>query len=87
MSLNTIIDRAGKLECHYPSEKKPHVRQTLTASIGALVLHDGTIHRWSPFAVEKWTLIISIDDYSGKILFADFFPPEATWVQCRPFRL
>jgi hypothetical protein len=34
---------------------------------------------WSPFAQEKWTLMTSIDDYSRKLLFADFFPSETTW--------
>jgi hypothetical protein len=28
---------------------------------------------------KKWTLITSIDDYSRKILFADFVPRETTW--------
>ena len=51
----------------------------LTASIGALIQHDGSTHRWSPFSEEKWTLITSIDDYSRMLLFADFFPGETTW--------
>lgn len=80
VSLNTIIDRAKKLGCHQPRrKKKAHDREVLTASIGALIQHDGSTHRWSPFAEEKWTLITSIDDYSRKILFADFFPAESTW--------
>ena len=89
VSLNTIIDRAKKLGCHQPRrKKKAHDREVLTASIGALIQHDGSTHRWSPFAEEKWTLtpapnircgVTSIDDYSRKILFADFFPAESTW--------
>jgi len=93
VSLNTIIDRAKKLGCHQPRrKKKAHDREVLTASIGALIQHDGSTHRWSPFAEEKWTLITSIDDYSrpgqpalavqgifDKILFVDFFPAESTW--------
>jgi hypothetical protein len=51
----------------------------LTASIGALVQHDASRHLWSPFAQEKWALITSLDDYSRKILFADFFPAETSW--------
>ncbi len=54
-------------------------RQVVTAAIGALVQHDASIHRWSPFASEKWTLITSIDDYSRKLLFADFFLQETAW--------
>lgn len=80
ISLNTIIDRAKKLGCHRPRKKrKTHDREVLTASIGALIQHDGSTHRWSPLTKQKWTLITSIDDYSRKILFADFFPAESTW--------
>jgi len=80
VSVNTIIDRAKKLGCHKPRrKKKAHDREVLTASIGALIQHDGSTHRWSPFAKEKWTLITSIDDYSRKLLFADFFSGETTW--------
>ena len=52
---------------------------TMTTSIGALVQHDASLHLWSPYAQEKWTLITSIDDFSRKLLFADFFPQENTW--------
>ena len=65
VSLYTIIDRAKKLNCHQPrKKKKAHDREVLTASVGALIQHDGSTHRWSPYTKEKWTLITSIDDYS-----------------------
>jgi hypothetical protein len=84
VSVTTIIDRAKKLNCHKPRRKrKVHDRQVLTASIGALVQHDASTHLWSPFAEEKWVLITSIDDYSRKLLFADFFPMETTWAHIR----
>ena len=74
VSATTITDRAKKLECYKPHRKgKAHDRQVVTAAIGALVQHDASLHLWSPFAEEKWTLITSIDDYSRKLLFADFF--------------
>ena len=80
VSINTIIDRAKKLGCHKPrKKKKAHDREVLTESVGALIQHDGSTHRWSPFAEKKWTLISSIDDYSRMILFADFFSGETTW--------
>jgi hypothetical protein len=80
VSVTTIIDRAKKLGCHKPRRKrKVHDREVLTASIGALVQHDASLHMWSPASKEKWILITSIDDYSRKILFADFFPRETTW--------
>ena len=87
VSVNTIIDRAKKLGCHKPRKKKKvHDREVLTASVGALIQHDGSTHRWSPFAKQKWTLISSIDDYSRMILFADFFPGETTWAHIQATR-
>lgn len=80
VSVTTIIRRAKSMDCYKPHRKrKVHDREVLTASIGALVQHDASIHLWSPYAQEKWTLITSIDDYSRKLLFADFFPRETTW--------
>ena len=80
VSVTTIIDRAKKLDCHKPRrQRKVHDREVLTASIGALVQHDASLYLWAPEAREKWTLITSIDDYSRKILFADFVPAETTW--------
>lgn len=81
VSVPTIIDRAKRLECYIPRKKKrkSHDRQVLTASPGALVQHDSSLHLWSPFAADKWTLITSIDDFSRKLLFADFFRKETTW--------
>jgi hypothetical protein len=81
VSVPTIIDRAKRLECYTPRKKKrkAHDRQVLTASPGALVQHDSSLHLWSPFAADKWTLITSIDDFSRKLLFADFFLKETTW--------
>jgi transposase len=80
VSVTTIIDRAKGLDCYKPRKKrKSHDRQVLTASIGALVQHDSSLHLWSPFAEDKWVLITSIDDFSRMLLFADFFPRETTW--------
>jgi hypothetical protein len=80
VSVTTIINRAKTLGCHNPRrKKKSHDREVITSSIGALVQHDASPHLWSPFAQEKWALITSIDDFSRKILFADFFPTETTW--------
>jgi len=80
VSVTTIIQRAKGLDCYKPRRKgKAHDREVLTASIGALVQHDASLHLWSPYAQGKWTLITSIDDFSRKLLFADFFPQENTW--------
>jgi hypothetical protein len=80
VSVTTIIDRAKKLDCHKPRRRRRvHDREVVTASIGALIQHDASTHLWCPQANEKWTLITSIDDFSRKLLFADFYRSETTW--------
>ena len=80
VSLPTVIDRAKRLDCYKPPHKiKAHDREVITATSGDLIQHDASLHLWSPFASEKWTLITSLDDYSRKILYADFVPSETTW--------
>lgn len=80
VSVTTIIERARKLSCHKPRKKKrEHDREVLTESIGALIQHDSSLHMWSPLSGLKWYLITSIDDYSRKLLYADFVEKETTW--------
>ncbi|MFC1902525.1 hypothetical protein ACFLX4_00445 [Chloroflexota bacterium] len=55
----------------------------VTTAIGALVQHDASHHRWSPYAGERWVLITSLDDFSRKILYADFFEQESTWAHIK----
>jgi hypothetical protein len=80
VSATTITKRAKELDCYHPHRKhKVHDREVITAAIGALVQHDASTHLWSPFAKEKWTLITSLDDYSRKLLYADFVERETSW--------
>ena len=80
VSSPTIIARAKDFGCYQPHpRKKAHDREVVTAAIGALIQHDASHHRWSPYANEKWALITSLDDFSRKILYADFFEQETTW--------
>ena len=80
VSTTTVIKRAKALKCYQPKKKgKVHDREVLTASIGDLIQHDASLHKWSPYAEEKWTLITSLDDYSRMLLYADFVPEENTW--------
>jgi hypothetical protein len=80
VSVPTIIARAKQLDCYQPKRKhKTHEREVVTTAIGALVQHDASLHLWSPYATQKWTLITSIDDYSRLLLFADFVPQETSW--------
>jgi len=84
VSSPTIIARAKSLGCYQPHpRKKAHDREVLTTAIGALIQHDASHHRWSPYAGEKWALITSLDDFSRKILYADFFEQESTWADIK----
>jgi transposase InsO family protein len=84
VSVPTIINRAKALGCHKGRPKKKiHDREVLTTAIGALIQHDASHHLWSPCAQEKWVLISSLDDYSRKLLYADFFKAETTWAHIR----
>jgi hypothetical protein len=84
VSVPTIITRAKALGCYKErSKKKLHDREVLTTAIGALIQHDASHHLWSPYAQEKWVLISSLDDYSRKLLYADFFKAETTWAHIR----
>jgi hypothetical protein len=84
VSVPTIIDRAKHLGCYKGRPKqKAHDRQVLTTAIGALIQHDASHHRWSPYAKEKWVLISSLDDYSRKLLYAEFFEEETSWAHIR----
>lgn len=80
VSIPTIIRRAKEMECYRPRRKeKAHDREVVTSAVGALIQHDASHHLWSPFATEKWVLITSLDDFSRKLLFAQFFAEESTW--------
>jgi len=84
VSLSTIIDRAKGLGCYQPRpKKKPHDREVVTTAIGALIQHDASHHKWSPYAGERWVLITSIDDFSRKLLYADFLEQETTWAHIK----
>ena len=79
LSLLTIIDRAKRFGFYDKKKKqKAHERQVLTNYIGELLQHDSSHHRWSPYADNKWYLITTLDDFSRKILYGDFFESETS---------
>lgn len=80
VSLPTIIDRAkehGYYHAHKP--KRIHDREVITNFVGELVQHDSSHHQFSPYMATKLYLITSLDDYSRRLLFADFYQRESTW--------
>lgn len=84
VSVPTIIARAKNLGCYQSQpKKKAHDREVVTTAIGTLIQHDASHHRWSPYAKEKWVLITSLDDFSRKLLYADFVDEETTWAHIR----
>jgi hypothetical protein len=84
VSLPTIINRAKGLSCYQPQpRKKAHDREVVTTAIGALIQHDGSHHRWSPYAKEKWVPITSLDDFSRMLLYADLFEQETYWAHIK----
>jgi len=81
VSTTTIIKRAKSLGCYQVKKRKNdvHDREVITSSAGDLIQHDASIHKWSPYAKTKWTLITSLDDYSRMMLYADFVESETSW--------
>ncbi len=88
VSLPTIIDRAKRLGCYQPHpKKKAHDREVITTAIGALIQHDASHHRWSPYAKDRWVLITSLDDFSRKLLYADFWEKETSWAHIQAAKI
>ncbi len=84
VALSTIIDRAKALGCYQAHpKKKAHDREVVTTAIGALIQHDASHHRWSPYAKDRWALFVSLDDFSRKILYADLWEQETTWAHIK----
>lgn len=81
VSTTTVIKRAIQQGCYQPKKKRKerHDRQVLTAAVGDLIQHDASLHKWSPYAAHKWTLITSLDDYSRLLVYADFVEAETSW--------
>jgi len=81
VSLPTIIDRAKKYGFYLKKPKrKTHDREVLTNYAEELIQHDSSLHKWSPYASEKWYLITSIDDFNRYLLYAMLLKKETTWV-------
>jgi hypothetical protein len=81
VSTTTIIKRAINLGCYHARKTKKalHDREVITSSVGDLIQHDASIHKWSPYVNDKWILITSLDDYSRMMLYADFVVSETSW--------
>lgn len=58
---------------------KRHDRIVMTTAAGMIFQHDASDHLWTPYAEKKWQLITTLDDYSRKLLYADFFEHQTAW--------
>jgi transposase len=81
VSTTTVIQRAIQQGCYLPKRKKKdrHDREVITSAVGDLIQHDASLHKWSPYAADKWTLITSLDDHSRMLLYADLVEAETSW--------
>ncbi len=80
LSAQTIRNRAREWEYRNPPKpKKRHDREVETTAVGMLLQHDSSLHLWSPFAENKWSLVTTLDDYSRKLLYGDLFELETAW--------
>ena len=78
--LPTIIDRAKQHGFYLKRPKrKTHDREVLTNYAGELIQHGSSIHKWSPYAKGKWSLITSPDDFSRFMLYAILLKRETAW--------
>lgn len=59
--------------------RKRHDRIVQTTAAGMLFQHDASDHLWTPYTQKKWQLITTLDDYSRKLLYADFFEHQTAW--------
>lgn len=66
-------------EVSRPKDKRKHDWTVLTSAPGQLLQHDASTHLWSPYAKEKWVLVTTLDDWSRKLLFADFYEEETAF--------
>lgn len=62
---------------------KQHDRIVLTTASGMIFQHDASEHLWTPYADKKWTLITTLDDYSRKLMYADFIEHQTAWAHIK----
>lgn len=78
LSSETLRRKAIQQQIHVPKQKKTKIyREVKTTKIGRLFQHDASFHKWSPF-MEKFYLILTIDDASRMIVGARFGLQETT---------
>ena len=88
VSAQTVRNRARAWGYYLPKKaaKTKHDRVVLTTATGLLLQHDASHHKWSPFAIDKWCLITTIDDYSRLLVYAELWEAETTWAHIQALK-
>jgi len=79
ISAKTIKNRAIDSGFYRPKSQPGPFREVETTAVGYLFQHDSSLHYWSPFIPYQFYLIVTTDDYSRKILYAQFVYFESSW--------
>lgn len=67
-------------------ERRAFPRRERRAREGELVQIDGSDHKWFEDRGDRCTLIVFIDDASGKLMYLRFVPAETTWAYLNGLR-
>ncbi len=80
LSYETLRQILIQYKIHAPKKKKRvYRRRRRMPKAGLLVQMDSSIHKWLPFIKEKWWLTATIDDATGEILAAQFYPSDGVF--------
>jgi transposase len=75
-TVRALLRRAGLAAVRKHRAKRHYKRRERRARQGALLLWDGSPHRWLGESGPKWTLVVAIDDATGALLHGVFSEQE-----------
>jgi transposase len=75
-TVRVVLRRAGIAAVRKHRWKRHYKRRERRAQEGALVLWDGSPHRWLGEEGPRWTLVVAMDDATGALLHAVFCDQE-----------
>jgi len=75
-TIRRILRQGGVVAVRKHRPKRHYKRRERKAQEGALVLWDGSPHRWLGVEGPQWTLVVVIDDATGALLYGVFSEQE-----------
>lgn len=75
-TIRRILRQGGVAAVRKHRPKRHYKRRERKAQEGALLLWDGSPHRWLGVEGPKWTLVVVIDDATGALLYGVFSEQE-----------